>query len=236
MLGSPTCTASLGEAWRQARQSSRTNTENETASKPPLLRAFGAHSVLRSLLGPPGGIVNDSHYPFYLLREPPSSRVRPGGAPPPPDEKSERVAAKRSWRVPSPSTDVPPSCTREVILANAGVIQFEAPGPPACTTNKTPARERERQAPEQAGPEGKCPAPFGWGRGGYTAGAMNGSGEFGILDKQIDVLRTGGILPEKDIISLCTKVGKLGSLSRGTGFGSYISDSRDGGDGGVVCA
>ena len=36
---------------------------------------------------------------------------------------------------------------------------------------------------------------------------MNGSGEFGILDKQIDVLRTGGILPEKDIISLCTKVG-----------------------------
>lgn len=52
------------------------------------------------------------------------------------------------------------------------------------------------------------PAPFGWGRGWiFTAGAMNGSGEFGILDKQIDVLRTGGILPEKDIISLCTKVG-----------------------------
>lgn len=36
---------------------------------------------------------------------------------------------------------------------------------------------------------------------------MNGSGEFGILDKQIDVLRTGGILPEKDILSLCNKVG-----------------------------
>ena len=35
---------------------------------------------------------------------------------------------------------------------------------------------------------------------------MNGSGEFGILDKQIDVLRTGGILPEKDILSLCKKV------------------------------
>lgn len=40
---------------------------------------------------------------------------------------------------------------------------------------------------------------------------MNGSGEFGILDKQIDVLRTGGILPEKDILSLCTKVGCVGA-------------------------
>lgn len=38
---------------------------------------------------------------------------------------------------------------------------------------------------------------------------MNGSGEFGILDKQIDVLRTGGILPEKDILSLCKKVSQL---------------------------
>lgn len=35
---------------------------------------------------------------------------------------------------------------------------------------------------------------------------MNGSGEFAILDKQIEVLRTGGILPEKDILSLCKKV------------------------------
>lgn len=34
---------------------------------------------------------------------------------------------------------------------------------------------------------------------------MNGSGEFAILDKQIDVLRTGGILPEKDILNLCKK-------------------------------
>lgn len=38
---------------------------------------------------------------------------------------------------------------------------------------------------------------------------MNGSGEFGILDKQIDVLRTGGILPEKDILSLCKKVSPI---------------------------
>ncbi|CAM9121481.1 unnamed protein product [Pylaiella littoralis] len=38
---------------------------------------------------------------------------------------------------------------------------------------------------------------------------MNGSGEFGILDKQIDVLRTGGILPEKDIISLCQKAREI---------------------------
>lgn len=45
---------------------------------------------------------------------------------------------------------------------------------------------------------------------------MNGSGEFGILDKQIDVLRTGGILPEKDIITLCTKVRCIG---RGAAYG-----------------
>lgn len=41
---------------------------------------------------------------------------------------------------------------------------------------------------------------------------MNGSGEFAILDKQIDVLRTGGILPEKDILNLCKKVSKNGTL------------------------
>lgn len=35
---------------------------------------------------------------------------------------------------------------------------------------------------------------------------MNGSGDFAILDKQIEVLRSGGILPEKDVLSLCKKV------------------------------
>lgn len=39
---------------------------------------------------------------------------------------------------------------------------------------------------------------------------MNGSGEFAILDKQIDVLRNGGILPEKEILSLCKKVSEVG--------------------------
>lgn len=48
---------------------------------------------------------------------------------------------------------------------------------------------------------------------------MNGSGEFGILDKQIDVLRTGGILPEKDILSLCTKVG---CARKGAGGGGAV--------------
>lgn len=32
---------------------------------------------------------------------------------------------------------------------------------------------------------------------------MNGSGEIALLDSQIEVLRTGGILPEKDIVALC---------------------------------
>jgi hypothetical protein len=35
---------------------------------------------------------------------------------------------------------------------------------------------------------------------------MNGSGEVAMLDKQIEVLRTGGILPEKDIVALCKAV------------------------------
>lgn len=35
---------------------------------------------------------------------------------------------------------------------------------------------------------------------------MNGSGEVAMLDEQINVLRQGGILPEKDILNLCKKV------------------------------
>jgi hypothetical protein len=32
------------------------------------------------------------------------------------------------------------------------------------------------------------------------------SDDVGLLDKHIEVLRSGGILPEKDVVALCTRV------------------------------